>query len=545
MKTNQDSMQDSTEKETQSQLMNQFAKSTKASAIRTNNCIIYTRVSTKEQEQGYSLDAQLKECDEFARKNSLNVMGYFGGTYESAQTDERKEFNKMLQFVKRSKEKITYIIVYMVDRFSRSGANSIHIKEQLKDLGIYIQSVRQPVDASTSSGDFQQNIQMIFSHYDNQVRKEKCMSGTREALEKGEWVTKPPIGYDMIYANGKRTILLNEKGRLIQKAFHWKAQGYSTVEIIEKLKPLGLKLYNQMLGRIFRNPFYCGLLSHSALEGKLVKGNQELCVSEETFLKANEVLLKNPHGFHHVKENEPVPLKNFLKCDHCGNNMPGYIVRKKGIWYYKCRIKGCCNNKSAKQLHEQFQAYLDLLTVKQQYHSELKEIIVNKIKQLHSEQGEATKGYLNQVKEIQNRLNKIEERFVFEEISKELYDKYAGKLKLELNDIDQKLQLLHNKVSNPEGFAERLLTYSQNLREVWVNSDFKDKQKLQNMLFPQGIRYDKKTDECRTTDVQPVFGWVAHKQGETGAKEKGNSPLFLENSLLVAREGIEPSTSGL
>jgi len=197
--------------ENQSMLMSQFAKSTKASAKRTNNCIIYTRVSTKEQEQGYSLDAQLKDCDEFARKNNYNVLGHFGGTYESAKTDERKEFNRMLQFVKRSKEKVTYIIVHMVDRFSRSGANAIYIKEQLKGEGVYIQSVRQPVDTSTSSGDFQQNIQMIFSHYDNQVRNEKCMSGTREALEKGEWVTKPPFGYEIIYAGGKKSIILNDK----------------------------------------------------------------------------------------------------------------------------------------------------------------------------------------------------------------------------------------------------------------------------------------------------------------------------------------------
>jgi DNA invertase Pin-like site-specific DNA recombinase len=59
-------------------------------------------------------------------------MGYFGGTYESAKTDERREFNKMLAFVKKSKERIAYIIVYSVDRFSRSGTNAMYITDQLK-----------------------------------------------------------------------------------------------------------------------------------------------------------------------------------------------------------------------------------------------------------------------------------------------------------------------------------------------------------------------------------------------------------------------------
>ena len=55
-----------------------------------------------------------------------------------------------------------------------------------KSEGIFLVAVTQPGDASTSSGDFQQNIQIIFSQYDNQLRKEKCMTGVKEALLRGE-----------------------------------------------------------------------------------------------------------------------------------------------------------------------------------------------------------------------------------------------------------------------------------------------------------------------------------------------------------------------
>lgn len=154
-------------------IFDQFAKGKRASNALSNNCVIYTRVSSKEQEQGYSLETQRKDCEEYSRKNNYNILGFFGGTYESAKNDERKEFNRMLQFVRKSKDKISYIVVYTVDRFSRSGANAIYIKEQLKQQGIYIVSIKQPVDATTSSGDFQQNIQIIFSQYDNQLRKDK------------------------------------------------------------------------------------------------------------------------------------------------------------------------------------------------------------------------------------------------------------------------------------------------------------------------------------------------------------------------------------
>ena len=123
---------------------------------------------------------------------------------ESAKTDERKQFNNMLAFVKKSKEKISYIIVYSVDRFSRSCANAIYIAEKLKREGITVFAVTQPTDTTTASGSLQQNIQFIFSEYDNQLRREKCMAGVKEHLLNGIWCTAPPTGYDIIRREGKK-----------------------------------------------------------------------------------------------------------------------------------------------------------------------------------------------------------------------------------------------------------------------------------------------------------------------------------------------------
>src|SRR5712671_999099 len=100
-----------------------FAKGHKDSlqSLESKKCVIYTRVSTKEQAQNnLSLETQRKSCEAYSQKNGFTLMAHFGGTYESAKTDERKEFNRMLRFVKSSREKITHIIVYSVDRFSRS-----------------------------------------------------------------------------------------------------------------------------------------------------------------------------------------------------------------------------------------------------------------------------------------------------------------------------------------------------------------------------------------------------------------------------------------
>ncbi|HYH16216.1 MAG TPA: recombinase family protein, partial [Flavisolibacter sp.] len=190
-------------------------KTRKVSA--TKNAVVYTRVSSKEQSLNTSLQTQMKFCLAYAEKEGYNVIEFFGGTYESAKNDERKEFNKMISYVKRSKVGINTILVYTIDRFSRSGANAIYISKQLQELGIRIVAVTSPNDTATAAGILQQNIQLIFSQYDNDLRAEKTMLGMREKILKGEWSFKLPRGY----AKDKNTdtVFINNEGELIGKAF--------------------------------------------------------------------------------------------------------------------------------------------------------------------------------------------------------------------------------------------------------------------------------------------------------------------------------------
>lgn len=239
---------------------------------------------------------------QYAHKNGYQILGYFGGTYESAKTDERKHFNTMLSFVKKSREKISHIIVYSVDRFSRSGANAIYIAEKLKKEGVSVFAITQPTDATTASGSLQQNIQFIFSEYDNQLRREKCMAGVREKIQQGVWCTAPPMGYDIIWEKGEKSFKVNSVGKLLREGFFWKAEGLTNEEVRNKLAEHGLKLNNQRVSDFLRNPFYCGLLVHTALEGSAIDGIQEKVISKEIFLEVNGLLA----GFLQLKYRPPV-----------------------------------------------------------------------------------------------------------------------------------------------------------------------------------------------------------------------------------------------
>jgi len=157
--------------------------------------ICYTRVSTKEQQDtNMSLQYQRQVIDEYARRENIRIVAYFGGKYESAQSDGRKEFSRMLEFIKKNTGSVSQILVYAVDRFSRTGGGAIKLAQDLREkFGVAINAVSQPSDVNTPTGVFQQNIQFLFSNYDNVLRRQRVIAGMTYKFERGEWVVRPPL----------------------------------------------------------------------------------------------------------------------------------------------------------------------------------------------------------------------------------------------------------------------------------------------------------------------------------------------------------------
>jgi len=143
-----------------------------------------------------------------------------------------------------------------------------------------------------------------------------------------------------------------------------KVQGLSNEAIKAKLEGFGWKMHTQRVSDMFRNPFYCGLLAHSALEEELVEGIQEKAISKELFLQVNVILDKNKHGYALQPETEFIPLKRFLKCEAWGSYLRGYKAWKNQEYYYKCNTKGCSCNKRADGLHDTFKKKVDYFNVK-------------------------------------------------------------------------------------------------------------------------------------------------------------------------------------
>ena len=96
--------------------------------------------------------------------------------------------------------------------------------------------------------------------------------------------------------------------------------------------------------------------------------------------------------------------------------------------------------------------------------------------------------------------------------------------------------------SNLELAIDKALTLSESLEKIWVDGDLKQRQKLQHLVFPSGLGYDKSNDQVRTPKVNAIFGSIQILSKEISNIKKGEPIPVNQFSDLVIAEGFEPST---
>ncbi len=524
------------------------------------NSVIYTRVSTKEQaDNNNSLNTQLKYCEEHCRRRGYANQAFFGGTYESAKSDERKEFKRMIEFVKRSKRNIHVIVVYNFDRFSRSGANAIYIASELKKRGIAVESVTQPTEAFTPGGELQQNIYFSFSQYENSTRRKRMMDGVKEALEEGRWPTKPPFGYTAITENGTRKIVINEDGELLKKAFRWKIQyEIENTVIVARLKAAGCSMYPQKLKKIFKNPFYCGLMVHRALNGEVAEGTHPAIISRKQFLKLNGIITySQDRGKVAGKEYPDTPLRSLVYCEKCGRLLTAYSKTKKSkklktenrravyqyakpLHYYKCPSKGCKVNLNANILHEAFLAELKRLQLSEALVPIAREIMLETWEELNADHTQLVGNLKAQLRACEKEIDELDERLYAKEVPMKIYEKFSGRLEDKKFEILDGLEKAAQKISNPRKYIENSLEYAANLPVLWEKRKYSGKQKLQKLVFPEGLYFCPEKRQIRTPKVNLVIAQYAQISNNMGQKRRGFERLKSPESPSAEAEGFEP-----
>jgi hypothetical protein len=99
-------------------------------------------------------------------------------------------------------------------------------------------------------------------------------------------------------------------------------------------------------------------------------------------------------------------------------------------------------------------------------------------------------------------------------------------------------------VSNLDKCIDKALDHAAKLTPLWEHSDYAGKQMLQNLVFPEGMYYNRKNDGCRTPKVNGIFRYISTLAGITGHKKNGSVVDENNPAALVVWGGIEPPTQG-
>ena len=514
------------------------------SKVRGADAVVYTRVSSQEQaENNGSLEVQLKYCNNYAKTNSIQIKEYFGGSFESAKTDGRKEFLRMIEYVKKHKN-ISFIIVFNYDRFSRTGAAASHISEELSRQGVTVKSVTQDIDTSTAIGRLQENFFHLLNNFDNRLKSDRTIINTKEVMLKGYWPYQTPLGYLNLKPKHRACFheyVITESGKHLRKGFQMLTERkYFYYEIVDYLIQRGVEISTKNFRNVFSNPFYAGYVTGSLVGGKLIEGKHPKLIDLKTFLAAQDVLNNNPFvGVAKVFRHDEVPLKIFVKDEVSGKPFTGYTTR--GNWYYKTKDAAIPVNVSSKQLNGLF---VNLLS-KYEYNPTLKKkfeaILTSELKNRLSEKASDKTLLKKKIAEKQSLLEKVELKYISDQITEDIYKKHAQQLRDEIGELSKGIDSTTLSSSNIDKIVENCLSISQNLSQAWISADYEKKQHLQKMVFPEGIMYNKQNGVVRTSKVNLIFNEIPLLVSLCSEKEKGDSVKNRLKSNYVPRTGIEPA----
>src|SRR5438477_6906055 len=319
----------------------------KAPAKKSVRCAIYTRVSTDQGlEQDFnSLDAQYDASQAYIRSQahagwSLLRAKYDDGGFSGGNTD-RPALQRLLEDVRAGR--VDIIVVYKVDRLTRSLADFAKLVELFDRHHVSFVSVTQQFNTTTSMGRLTLNVLLSFAQFEREVTSERIRDKIAASKRKGLWVGGTlPLGYEM--KEGKIAIV-EEEAELVRSIFRRYLELGSVNELLRDLKERNIRTKTRLLstgatrggisfGRgalyyVLNNHFYIGEVKY---KNEILPGEQPPIMDRALF---DAVRQKSLAQWSHrtIVRNKSDHLLTGLLFDDSGHRMVPTHTTKAGVRY--------------------------------------------------------------------------------------------------------------------------------------------------------------------------------------------------------------------
>src|SRR5665648_676594 len=169
-------------------------------------CIIYLRVSTKEQAQrlgtkeGYSIPGQREACLKYIKEKGWEVIDEYVDRGESAKSSRRPQLQEMLSRIRKEKD-VEAIVIHKIDRLARNMEDHITIKAVLKRAGASLVSVVENIEDS-ASGHLIEGIHALMAEFYSENLGMEVRKGMEQKVKQGGWPFRAPMGYKNVRVGG-------------------------------------------------------------------------------------------------------------------------------------------------------------------------------------------------------------------------------------------------------------------------------------------------------------------------------------------------------
>lgn len=452
--------------------------------------VVFARVSTREQTEGYSIEGQLRHIEQYCENKNIPIIATYTPA-ESSTKGARKKFFEMLDFVKKQKAPIA-IVCDKVDRLQRSFKEYHFIMDLVENhrMQLHFVTENEVVTKDSDSREFMMyHINIVMA--ENYV---KCLSdnvkrGMREMPDKGLYGHTAPVGYLNCRTSRHETTIVVDPvmGPVVKKLFREYATGiYSLADLTRMAKDLGFKTirnkdaHKQTIISMLKNPFYYGYMR---CYGQLFPHNYEKLISKELFDKCQDLLLGRSS---HRKRKVEDMYRGMIHCKDCGRMItPDPKTNKNGkkYTYLFCpHCKGTCVNENIVDA----QVESDLCKLKKMPITWLEKVmnmLQEEANEKHKMEIEERRVWKSRKTQLENNLDVLLDMRLNNSITQEQYNKKYNEITKLIEATDKKLTHYNEITKQGLNSLEDLILLVSKIPEIYKNSNYDEKRKVLKLLY--------------------------------------------------------------
>lgn len=310
------------------------------------NVVIWARVSSREQREGYSIDAQLRLTRERAEKNGWTIVREFAVSESAKRGAERLAFNEMFNWVRKHarKDKIKAILAHKLDRVCRNMRDAVRLQELEDACGVELAFVDNQFGPG-AAGALSFNVMAAVAQYYSDNLRTEVLKGMEEKIRQGWPMGRASFGYKNTADRACPIVPHPENAATVVRIFELYSTGrYTLFQLIDQMAKEG-RIYRQTMPRFHRtaisyilnNRAYIGEIER---KGAIYPAKFQPLVSRATFEICQD-LLKGKNR--RIGNPEIAYSGGIFRCSHCGSALTGERIQRKLAdgsvnvhVYYKC-----------------------------------------------------------------------------------------------------------------------------------------------------------------------------------------------------------------